>query len=320
MSAGRRRPTRVAPLTWLYAYVGKRLISPRLPQPKRAFTQREVGEPEVVQVWTRHGPVRCLVYRAHPDAPLAATNRPPAYVNIHGGGFILTNPRQDDYLVNFLAAEVGVTVINVDYSTAPEVRYPVAEEQVYDVLAWVARSGNEMGWDDTRLSIGGGSAGAKLALSALHLAHHAGGPTVRAAITVVPLVDATLPPADYTSDLAKPAIGRGTIRLVQGTYFVDVDRRSEPLASPALDPTLPEALPPLLMLAGGSDTLAPQGRRFVEKLNSLGVAVTYREFEGMDHTFIAVDTTPPAVIDESLQLIKDHLLEHLGPTPDRQQR
>lgn len=307
MSAG----SKIRARDLLYTYFGKRILSPRIQVRSAAYTERPVREPRVVKVPTRHGLVRCYIYEARAGAPLAPGGPPPVHINIHGGAFILTNPRQDDHLCHFIAAEVGATVVNIDYSTAPEVRFPVAEEQCYDVLTWVSASGPEMGWDGARISLSGGSAGAKLALSALHLAHQVLHPPVRAAITVVPIVDLTLAPEQYTSALDKPIVNAEVIRLMQATYFVEAARRGEPLASPAFDTHLAGYVPPLLIIGGGHDSLAPQVDRFVDQLKTHGASVTYRKFEEQDHIFVAADSTPEDVMSEYLQLIRQHLLDHL---------
>ena len=163
--------------------VATRLVKP----PSIALTQRDVAGPETVMVPTRHGDVRCLVTRAAADAPLAAGGAvPPVHIHLHGGAFLVGGPRQDDHLVRRTAGEVGATVVNVDYSTGPDVRYPRAHEECYDVLRWVQRSGDTMGWDGARVSVGGISAGGNLALGTLELAGRGGDPRPRAGVLIVP--------------------------------------------------------------------------------------------------------------------------------------
>jgi len=304
--------SRIAAHHWVIGYLAKRFMSPRLPAPSPSFaTTAELVEPIKISVPTRHGDVPCLVYPAHQTAPLANGGvRPPVYVNLHGGGFVFTHPVHDAFMAQYIAAEVGATVVSVDYSTAPHVQFPVAEEECYDVLAWIASAGNLMNWDGTRIAVGGGSAGAKLTLSALQLVYRAGQPPVRAAVAIVPFADATLPPDSYTSVLPKPVISPGAMRLILGNYFADVKRRSEPLASPLLDPELPKAMPPTVILAGADDTLYPQSERLATMLKTAGVDVTYRVFDNADHNFIALETTPEP-IHESLKLISDHLQRYL---------
>jgi acetyl esterase len=100
------------------------------------------------------------------------------------------------------------------------------------------------------------------------------------------------------------------MRLILGNYFTDVERRSEPLASPLLDPELPKAMPPTLILAGANDTLYPQSERLATMLKAAGVDVTYHVFDDADHNYIEVETTPEP-IRESLKFINEHLMLHL---------
>src|ERR1700743_1668310 len=70
------------------------------------------AQTETISIPTRHGLVKAVAYS--PQAPGRGPD-PPAYVNFHGGGFVMLHPEQDDPLCRYLAAAAGVAVINVDY-------------------------------------------------------------------------------------------------------------------------------------------------------------------------------------------------------------
>ena len=301
----------------LLSTVVTRVIKP----PAMSLTSRALAEPETVLVPTRHGDLRCYVTRAAADAPLARSAAvPPVHVNIHGGAFLIGAPRQDDHLVRSIAGEVGATVVNIDYSTAPKARYPQAHEECYDVLHWVQRSGDAMGWDSRRVSIGGGSAGGNLALGAIELARRAGGPALRAGVLVVPMVDLTRRAEEYTSPLdlsegraGRPFVTPGLIRSVLVTYFADASRRAEPLASPALLDGELAALPPLLVVSAERDSLRPPIERFVAKARKKGAPVTYHCASGVDHDFpVRPKGQGEAALREFAERVRDHLLEHLA--------
>ena len=94
---------------------------------------------------------------------LPATEGPvPVHVNFHGGGYVLPLSEGDDPLCRYLAA-AGVAVVNVDYVLAPQHPFPAAPHQAHDVVAWVATHAAEQGWDGSRLTVGGQSAGGGLA-------------------------------------------------------------------------------------------------------------------------------------------------------------
>ena len=292
---------------WFLSTVATRLIK----APAVSLTSRAVGEAQIVNVPTRHGPVRCYITRPAPDAALASSANSPVHVNIHGGAFLIGAPRQDDHLVKAVAGEVGAVVVNVDYSRAPKVRYPHAEEECFDVLQWVAASGGDLGWDSGRISISGTSAGGNLALAALELARRNGGPSVCAGVLFVPIVDLTLPPESYVSDIPKPFVGPAMIRLVEETYFSDASRRSETLASPALGGKELSELPPLLIFSAQHDTIRPQIERFICKLQSMSVEVDYVCVEDVDHDF-EVNRDAAHVLPDVARLMNAHLRAHLA--------
>jgi acetyl esterase len=304
----------------LQARVLATVVTRVIKAPTLSLTSRDVAEPETVLVPTRHGEVRCYVTRGAPGAPLAAgPGLPPVHMNLHGGAFLIGAPRQDDHLVRSIAGEVGATVVNVDYSTAPEAQYPQAHEECYDVLRWVQSSGDAMGWDSTRLSIGGGSAGGNLALGALELARRAGDPALRACVLIVPSVDQTIPAEHYTSPVPpssgrthRPFVSPRLTRIVLANYFRDASRRAETLASPVLGDEGIAALPPVLVISAEQDSLRPQIERFVDKARTRGVPVSYHCFSGVDHDFpVRPKGLGETALRELAERITVHLSEHL---------
>jgi acetyl esterase len=309
MSATSRMSVRLRLLTGLITP----LLSVGLKPPNVQLSSRPIGKPDIIWVPTRHGEVRCFVYWPNLDAPLARRRaRPPVHINLHGGGFLLTNPRQDEHVVSHIAGEVGAVVVNVDYSTAPAVAYPIAEEQCFDVFDWVSNPINDDSWDTRRVGVGGGSAGGKLALNVAQLAHTAGRDNLRALALTVPYLDATVPPAEYLSPLSRPVIGPRTADLIQRTYFFEESLRGEPLASPGLDPALRLALPPTIILSAADDTLLTQVERLVARLEHEGQPVSYIRFENVDHDFITSKSTPDSIIREAVEAVGRHLVTHLA--------
>lgn len=122
-------------------------------------------------------------------------------------------------------------VVNVDYDVAPQKRYPVAQEQAHDVLAWVADHPDELGVPGG-VSIGGFSAGGNLAASACLRARDLGSCTPLLQVLGVPSLDVAEEPSEKTSVLARPMISPELLRLVRATYFKDATLRAEPYASP----------------------------------------------------------------------------------------
>jgi acetyl esterase len=88
------------------------------------------------------------------------------YLHLHGGGFVFGSASLQDDRLEQLAGEHSVAVVSVEYRLAPESPYPAAPDDCEAVALWLAESAvAEFGTD--RLAVGGGSAGANLAVVTL---------------------------------------------------------------------------------------------------------------------------------------------------------
>lgn len=144
---------------------------------ERAYWNRLVVDlPEVrdATVATPHGTVPVRLYRPAPAGGAAL----PVLVFAHGGGFMLGNLDTHDRICRLLARLSGWAVLAVDYTLAPEKKFPVQPDEVFAVLQHVAAHGAAWGLDTRRIAVGGDSAGAHLSLAAALDARAAGGPVV----------------------------------------------------------------------------------------------------------------------------------------------
>ncbi len=239
-----------------------------------AFAGTELPTPRRVSATTRRGRVRCHVY-----APRSSASG--AYVHLHGGAFVMRYPQMDDWFARLVAAGTGAAVINVDYDVAPQVRYPVAQEQAHDVLAWACGDGaREIGHDPDRVAIGGFSAGGNLAASAVLQARDADSCRPAYQLLGVPSLDV----AETDKPFGGSMIGPELIRLVRATYFKDAARRTEPYASPLRAASL-EGLPPTMVVTGERDALRREGDAYAVRLAEAGVPTEHVVVPGADHYF-----------------------------------
>ncbi|WP_335983673.1 alpha/beta hydrolase [Streptomyces sp. CA2R106] len=277
-----------------------------LESPKLQFATKPVAAPERITIPTRHGAISALLYspvRSDIEAELSAERRPPVHLLLHGGAFVVRRPEQEDNVARYLASEVGCFVVLPDYDVGPQVRFPVAEQQCYDAYSWLLERAGTRGWDPARVSVGGASAGAKLALSVIVQALQDGRGTPVAASLEYGASDFSLPDESRTSPRKVPVIGPWVLRMVRETYLLGADL-TDPVVSPAKYPHLGD-FPPLLVLTGGLDTLRHDMRVFAEWALASGTKVDHYEFAGVDHGFThfqPVDTARAAVT-----MIGDHL-------------
>jgi acetyl esterase/lipase len=95
------------------------------------------------------------------------------FIYIHGGGWV-NGTKEDRNLEVMPYLEMGMNVINVEYRLAKVAHAPAAVEDARYALRWVIDHAKERGVDPNRIVVGGGSAGAHLALLAAMLPRSAG--------------------------------------------------------------------------------------------------------------------------------------------------
>ena len=112
-----------------------------------------------------------LIFRVYrPDIQIDPL---PALLWMHGGGYCLGAMENDDYIVRQFVKETGCIMVSVDYRLAPEYPYPIALNDCYAVLSWIADHSQELAIDPMRIAVGGVSAGAGLAAAlALYVRDH----------------------------------------------------------------------------------------------------------------------------------------------------
>jgi acetyl esterase/lipase len=277
-----------------------------LESPKLQFATKPVAVPARITIPTRHGDIPALLYSPVPtdiEAERSVGRRPPVHLLLHGGAFAVRRPEQEDNVARYLASEVGCYVVLPDYDVSPQVRFPVAEQECYDTYLWILEQAGTWGWDENRVSAGGASAGAKLALSVIVQALQNGRPTPVATSLEYGASDLSLPDESRTSPRKIPVIGPWMLRMIRETYLVGADL-TDPVVSPAMYPN-PGDFPPLLILTGGLDTLRHDMRAFAEKARANGAEVTYHEFAGSDHGF--THFKPVETARTAITMVGDHL-------------
>jgi acetyl esterase/lipase len=200
-----------------------------------------------------------------------------------------------------LAARAGVAVVGIDYALSPEVRYPVALEQVVDVVRWLQANGDNHGLDASRLALGGDSAGGNLTTGALLQLRDLGeGHRIAAAVNYY---------AGYSPDCSPHSRRRyGTdadmltaaeVDTFWNQYISQPADRNDPYTHGLIADV--EGLPPFFIGVGECDILAEQNLAMAGKLLAAGVGVEVKLYPGAPHSFIeavAVSSTARQALED----------------------
>jgi acetyl esterase/lipase len=226
-----------------------------------------------------------------PSAPVpGGGTRRPALMQIHGGGWVIGDKREQGIpLLNHMAAQ-GWVGFNVNYRLCPGV---ALADQIVDLkrgLAWIREHADEYGIDPDFICVTGGSAGGHLtALMALTAGDERYQPGFESADTSY----AAAVPFYGLYDLTPESRFGQNPRVYSWflePYVVKAFVADEPEAYRELSPlhhVRPDA-PPFLVVHGDKDVLAPveDARVFVERLRGTSrEPVLYAEMQGAQHAF-----------------------------------
>ena len=222
--------------------------------------------------------------------PATTNGSLPAVVYTHGGGWVLGNFGTHERLVRDLTEQTGAAFVFVNYPPSPEARYPVAIEQVYATIQWVARYGSELGLDGSRLAVAGDSVGGNMTAAVTLLAKARGGPAIRYQALLYPVTDATFDTGSYQRFAEGPWLTRAAMQWFWDAYLPDVARRAESTAAP-LRASVEQlrGLPPALVITDEADVLRDEGEAYGRKLRQAGVDVTTVRYEGVFHDFMMLN-------------------------------
>jgi acetyl esterase len=270
-------------------------VAPELTFPEIA------GRVSALAIPTRHGDVGCTLY-----LPPARTMNPPVYVNMHGGGYVMRGAEQDDPLCRYLAAHAGVAVLNVDYDVAPDHRFPVAVEQVFDVVRWASEQSQD--WDGKRLAVGGQSAGGALAAAAARLAFEQGAPAIALQVLHYPPLDLVTSAKHKRAATGKSVIAPWMGEVFDTAYVPDPAMRKDRLVSPVWGPNMTGLLgiAPALVITCANDRLRDEGVAFANALAEQGALAEHYEVANADHAYNLAGGTRMQV-EAVYMLIAQHL-------------
>jgi acetyl esterase len=236
----------------------------------------------------------------------------PVFMFIHGGGWVLGDYPTHKRMVRDLTVLTGFAGVFVNYSRAPEVKYPQPVYEVYAAAKWLSENGSEIGVDGSRLGIVGNSAGGNLATAAALMAKLKGDVAFKVQILFWPVTNADFETESYYL-YGKQRFLTKTLMQWMWDQYIEPERRHEMYASPLLAPLEDlKGLPPTLVQVAENDILRDEGEAYGRKLGEAGVTVTTVRYNDVIHDFgllngLAEIPQTRALFEQAAQELKKYL-------------
>lgn len=86
-------------------------------------------------------------------------------IHFHGGGFVAQTSKSHEPYLKSWSQDLGVPILSVDYSLAPEAPFPRALEECFYAYCWALRNHHLLGWTGEKVCLAGDSAGGNLCVT-----------------------------------------------------------------------------------------------------------------------------------------------------------
>lgn len=237
---------------------------------------------------------RDLAYGAGPDAvfdlyfPDNADGPLPVIVWTHGGGWVAGSKEGVGNYTQILASH-GYAAVSLNYTRAPEARYPTPVRQVAAALAHLVANAQSYNIDPNRIVLAGDSAGAQITAQLANLVtapDYAQEMGISAPVNADQIAGVLLFCGAYNLEMAgRSGAFAWFADSILWAYSGTKEFKTDPAIRTAsiIDHVTPR-FPRTFITGGNGDPLTPQSMAFAQKLRSDGVEV--------DSLFYARDHAP----------------------------
>jgi acetyl esterase len=223
-----------------------------------------------------------------------AADRLPVLLYFHGGGFTIGSVATHDALCRHLSHLAHCAVVSLDYRLAPEHKFPVASNDAWDALQWLAAQAAALGLDGARLAVGGDSAGGTLAIVSALEARDAGLP-LALQLLFYPGCAAHQDTPSHRTFAEGFVIEESHITWFFNHYINTPADRDDWRFAPLLAPDVDGVAPAWIGLAE-CDPLVDEGVMYADRLRAAGVAVDLEIYRGVVHEFIKMGRAIPEAL------------------------
>ncbi len=254
-----------------------------------AMLEADAVELPRIEDFSCPGPAGDIALRLY-DSQAERSAETPAIIFYHGGGFVIGDLESHHSFCTYIAREMDIPVIAVDYRLAPEAPFPAAPEDSLAATRWVADNQAQLKLQISGMIPCGDSAGGNLALVVGQVL--ASEPASVPVVAQFPIYPASRMDAKGGSmdEFAEGfLLTRDSMDYFNSHYAAkDDDIRVSPYLGDLAKS------PPTVLVTAGLDPLRDQGRDYAADLIRHGVNTNFMEMAGNVHGFINIRKAVPS--------------------------
>ena len=218
----------------------------------------------------------------------------PVIVYYHGGGWVIADLDTYDASPRALVNATNAAVVSVHYRQAPEHKFPAAHNDAHAAYKWVLAHAKELKGDPKKIALVGESAGGNMAaaVSVMAREHKMQMPIYQ--VLVYPIADNNVETPSYVENAKAKPLNRAGMQWFFKNYFNTAADGENHLISLVDEKDL-KGLPPTTIITAEIDPLRSEGKAYADLLEKAGVAVRYKNYEGVTHEFFGM----AAVVDKA---------------------
>ena len=220
----------------------------------------------------------------------------PLIIFFHGGGFVMGDLYSHDLLCRHLTKKSECKLIAVDYSLAPEYKFPCSLEDSINAVKYVFENNKQIKFDKNKVVVCGDSAGGNLALNISILSKEKKLPKIIGQILFYPWIDFTMSRPSMSINLNGLIVKKSTLDYFADHYLNDNDDITNWQISPLLYSDF-YGMPVTYIYGAGLDPLIDEGYALMKRLKSFKNEVHYKVYEGQMHAFVSnIVSLPTSII------------------------
>lgn len=222
--------------------------------------------------------------------PQNNTEKLPAVLYLHGGGWVMGDEYVFDNLIRKIANCSDTVVVFPQYSPAPEAQYPQQINEAYSVLNYIYNNTEKLNIDKNKIALMGDSAGGNMATVLALKSKDEKGPKIKFQLLLYPVTNADMDTDSYENFADGPWLSKKAMEWFWDAYVPEkIDRKNKYVSPLHADVEELKNLPSTLIITAENDVLRDEGEAYARKLDNAGVDVINVRINGTIHDFMMLN-------------------------------